>query len=135
MPNMDGWQVLKAIKNNTSLDSLIFILSNLGQQEQVDQAYQMGATAYLVKANFTPSQVVAKVKEYLQTNQKEAYRVKLSANYDYEKFMQVVPDPAKAATCPSCYGDVIMEFLPDATKTQGKWWNAHFVCSKCGQAF
>ena len=63
MPNMDGFEVLKAIKDNTKLDCKIIILSNLGQPEQIDHAFELGATEYLVKANHQPSDVVTRVKE------------------------------------------------------------------------
>lgn len=65
MPNMDGFEVLKAIKENTGLDSKIIVLSNLGQPEQIDHAFELGATEYLVKANHQPSDVVTRVKEIL----------------------------------------------------------------------
>jgi len=136
MPHMDGWEVLKAIKNNTSLDSKIILLSNLGQQEQIDKAYKMGATAYFIKANHTPSEVVEKVKEHLEVKKDEAFILKISPeHYDYERFMQAVPDPAKASTCPHCFGDVILELIPNKTKGEGNWWDAHFICSKCKAVF
>lgn len=65
MPNMDGFQVLKAIRDNTGLGAKIIVLSNLGQQDQIQRAYDLGATEYLVKANYQPSEVVTKVREML----------------------------------------------------------------------
>lgn len=136
MPNMDGWEVMRAIRNNTSLSSKILVMSNLGQQDQIDKAYQLGACGYLIKANNTPSQVLEKVKELLKTTNREAYKVQITPDsYDYTSFMESTPDPAKASTCPSCFGDVIMEITPNETKQPGKWWNAHFICSKCGEQF
>lgn len=62
MPNMDGFEVLRAIKNNTSLSSIIIIVSNLSGPEQLQKAKQLGADDYLVKADVTPSMVAEKVK-------------------------------------------------------------------------
>jgi DNA-binding response OmpR family regulator len=73
MPNMNGFEVLKAIKNNTQMNTKIIILSNLGQYENIQEAKELGATEYMVKANTTPTMVVAKIKELLgiQGQQKE----------------------------------------------------------------
>lgn len=65
MPNMDGFQVLKAIRENTGLTVKIVVLSNLGQQDQIQKAFQLGATEYMVKANYQPSEVVQKVRDML----------------------------------------------------------------------
>jgi DNA-binding response OmpR family regulator len=65
MPNMDGFQVLKAIRDNTGLEAKIIVLSNLGQQDQIQRAFDLGATEYLVKANYQPSEVVTKVRDML----------------------------------------------------------------------
>lgn len=65
MPNMDGFQVLKAIKENTGLQSKIIVLSNLGQQSDIEKARDLGATEYLVKSNFQPAEVVTKVRDML----------------------------------------------------------------------
>ena len=65
MPNMDGFEVLRAIKNNTSLSSIIIIVSNLSGPEQLQKAKQLGANDYLVKSDVTPSIVVEKIKSVL----------------------------------------------------------------------
>lgn len=65
MPNMDGFQVLQAIKQNTGLKAKIVVLSNLGLPEQISRAKEMGAAEYLVKASYQPSEVVAKIKSLL----------------------------------------------------------------------
>ncbi|GEM_PF-465967 len=136
MPNMDGWEVMRAIRNNTSLASKILVMSNLGQQDQIDKAYQLGACGYIIKANNTPTEVVEKVKELLNATAKEVYKLRLVPDtYDYTNFMAKAPDPAKASTCSSCFGDVILELVPNEGKQPGKWWHAHFVCSKCGEQF
>ncbi len=65
MPNMNGFEVLKALKNNSKIESKIIVLSNLGQYENIREAKSLGATEYLVKANTTPTMVVSKIKEIL----------------------------------------------------------------------
>ena len=66
MPKMDGFEVLRLIKEqNIVPNALIFILSNLGQKEDIERGLKLGAKDYIVKAQFTPSEVVAKVKSFL----------------------------------------------------------------------
>lgn len=65
MPNMNGFEVLKALKNNTKLTTKIIVLSNLGQNENIKEAKDLGATEYMIKANTTPTMVVEKIKEIL----------------------------------------------------------------------
>ena len=66
MPKMDGFDVLREIKkDNIAPGAVIFILTNLGQKEDVDRGLKLGASDYIVKAHFTPSEVVAKVKSFL----------------------------------------------------------------------
>ena len=66
MPKMDGFDVLRAIKkDNIAQGAVIFILTNLGQKEDVDRGLRLGASDYIVKAHFTPSEVVAKVRSFL----------------------------------------------------------------------
>ena len=66
MPKMDGFDVLREIKkDNIAPNAVIFILTNLGQKEDVDRGLRLGASDYIVKAHFTPSEVVAKVRNFL----------------------------------------------------------------------
>ncbi len=65
MPGMDGFQLLQEIKEKgiCNENTACIILSNLGQQEDVDRGLSLGADGYIVKASATPSEVVAKVQD------------------------------------------------------------------------
>ena len=66
LPHVDGWEILKNIRqNHDSKDLKVVILSNLGQKSEVDKAFALGATKYLIKAHYTPSEVVEEVKKIL----------------------------------------------------------------------
>lgn len=66
LPGMGGFEVLSQIKNDTALaDVPVIILSNLGQQEDVDRGMQLGAADYMVKAHFTPNEIIEKVRQIL----------------------------------------------------------------------
>ena len=44
----------------------MIVLSNLGQKEDMDKALAGGAEDFMVKAHFTPSEIVAKIKFVLK---------------------------------------------------------------------
>lgn len=66
MPTMDGFDVLRAAKNDHEIGNIpIIVLSNLGEEEDVRKGIELGAEDYLIKAHYTPTEVVAKVKSIL----------------------------------------------------------------------
>jgi DNA-binding response OmpR family regulator len=66
MPKLDGFSVLRSLKENAKTkDVPVILLTNLGQDEDVKKGKSLGAASYLVKANMTPAEVVEKIKEYL----------------------------------------------------------------------
>ncbi len=67
LPGIDGFEVLSKIKEDPSLASIpVIILSNLGQREDVEKGLKLGAVDYLVKAHFTPNEIIEKVKTVLK---------------------------------------------------------------------
>ncbi|KKT40832.1 MAG: Alkaline phosphatase synthesis transcriptional regulatory protein PhoP [Candidatus Giovannonibacteria bacterium GW2011_GWA2_44_13b] len=69
MPKMDGFDVLRALrKENIAPKALILILTNLGQKDDFDRGMKLGAADYIVKAHYTPSEVVKKVRSLLENN-------------------------------------------------------------------
>jgi len=66
LPQMDGFTVLKELKADANVkDTPVVLLTNLGQDGDVKKGLELGANDYLIKANYTPSQVVDKVKSVL----------------------------------------------------------------------
>ena len=66
LPKMDGFEVLQKIKKDPTLQHIkVIVLTNLGQKEEVEKGIELGADDYIVKAHFTPTEVVNKVKKIL----------------------------------------------------------------------
>ncbi len=66
LPKKDGFEILKTIRSNEALKGIFVIaLTNLGQKEEVEKGLSLGANDYVIKAHFTPTEVVAKVKKML----------------------------------------------------------------------
>ncbi len=67
MPAMDGFEFLETVRNEKlATNAVIIILSNLGQQEDIDRGLSLGAAGYIIKASATPSEVVDRVLEVLE---------------------------------------------------------------------
>ena len=64
LPNTNGWEVLKQIKKDNNTTKVV-ILSNLGQKEEIEKGIMLGADKYLIKANYTPSEVIEEIKKLL----------------------------------------------------------------------
>ena len=70
LPEVDGFEFLKLAREGaSSAMPPVIVLSNLGTKEDVERATTLGARAFLVKANFTPDEIIAKVRSVLH----EAY--------------------------------------------------------------
>ena len=68
IPKIDGVEALKRLKADANTkDMAVIILSNLGQDELIKQALQIGAKAYIIKSLYTPDQVVAEVRSILES--------------------------------------------------------------------
>jgi DNA-binding response OmpR family regulator len=64
LPKYNGFEVLAAIRANPLVQSVpVVVLSNLGQDEDIQRAHSLGAIAYLVKSSISIFEVVQKVKE------------------------------------------------------------------------
>ncbi len=67
LPGIDGFEVLSQMKKDPSLSQLpVIILSNLGQKEDIEKGINLGANDYLIKAHFTPNEIIEKIKTVLK---------------------------------------------------------------------
>ena len=68
LPVMDGFEVLKQIrshKDKAIKSAPVIMLTNLGQEDDIKKALELGASDYLVKAHFTTEEIVKKIKNKL----------------------------------------------------------------------
>jgi CheY-like chemotaxis protein len=68
MPGMDGFEVLEAIhkENLVPPTTKIIILSNQGQDADIERARKLGAIGYIVKASAIPSEVLAETIKLIE---------------------------------------------------------------------
>jgi len=68
MPAIDGFGVMEAIKSENLLPGTkIIVLSNQGQQGDLDKAKELGAVGYIVKASAIPSEVFTETIKIIET--------------------------------------------------------------------
>jgi len=66
LPKMSGFDVLKDMKAEAETKNIpVILLTNLGQRDDVQKGLNLGATDYLIKAHFMPSEVVEKIKKLM----------------------------------------------------------------------
>jgi len=66
MPEKNGFEVLQSIKAVDGLKSIpVVILSNLGQESDIQKGKELGADDYLIKSNFSIKEVVEKIQSIL----------------------------------------------------------------------
>lgn len=67
MPEVDGLSALRQIRSEEWGKHVpVIILTNLGAEESPKELQSLGISGYIVKAELTPRQVVARVKTVLQ---------------------------------------------------------------------
>jgi len=66
LPGISGFDILQKLKQEESTKSIpVLILSNLGSKEEIQRGMELGAEAYLVKANSMVEEITGKVREIL----------------------------------------------------------------------
>lgn len=67
MPEMNGFEVLQKVKSKSHTKHIpVIIISNSGEGVEVKKVLDLGACDYLIKADFTPEEVLKKVEACFQ---------------------------------------------------------------------
>jgi len=66
LPKVNGFEVLKELKEDKETKDIpVIVLTNLEGIGDVDKAIKLGATTYLVKAQYSLEELVEKIKKVL----------------------------------------------------------------------
>ena len=66
LPGTNGFEILSILKKKKDTESIpVIVLSNLGSDEDIARAHNLGAKEYMIKANHTPREIVDAVKRTL----------------------------------------------------------------------
>jgi DNA-binding response OmpR family regulator len=69
MPEIDGFEVLEAIKKENLAPTMkTIVLSNQGQESDIERAKELGAVGYIIKASAIPSEVYSETIAIIEKN-------------------------------------------------------------------
>jgi DNA-binding response OmpR family regulator len=68
LPIKTGFEVLEEYKKKKpdNINSKIVIMSNLNEQNYITKALKLGAIDYVIKAHYSPTEIVVKINQLLQ---------------------------------------------------------------------
>ena len=67
LPKKNGFDVLIELKADDVMKKIpVILLTNLESADDVDRAFSLGVSTYLVKANYKLEEIVEKIKEILK---------------------------------------------------------------------
>ena len=66
LPKKSGFEVLRELKGNPETSAIpVFILSNLAQDQDIQEGKSLGAEDYIIKSNTSLSEIVEKAANFL----------------------------------------------------------------------
>lgn len=69
LPRKNGFEVLGELKKDPATRQIpVIVLTNLEGSEDIERALSLGATTYLVKANYDLSDVLVKIESAMKAN-------------------------------------------------------------------
>lgn len=64
MPRMDGYEFLQALQEQ-KVTTPVIVASNLGGQDDIDSANQLGVKDFIIKANASLGEIVERITRFL----------------------------------------------------------------------
>ena len=140
MPVMSGLEALDAIKADPRTHDIpVLILSNLGQDADIERGLSMGADDYLIKSSAKPADVAEKIDSLMRRRTRPEAAATRSFNLlirDHEADADAFATHEQLTRrfwCPACEEELALELLPQADR-EG-WYDAHLFCPRCGREF
>ncbi len=67
LPKVNGFEVLKELKGDPETKNIpVIVLTNLEDMRDVEKSLELGATTYLVKAQYSLKEVIEKIKKAIK---------------------------------------------------------------------
>ncbi len=139
MPRMSGLEALEALKKDPrTKDIPVIVLSNLGQDADVQRGISLGAVDYLIKNSAKPADVSAKIRVTLDSAGQaptcaSCYRLAVKDHEaDADRFVED-QKLGRRFWCPACEVELTLELIPRPERSG--WFDAHVICPSCGREF
>jgi DNA-binding response OmpR family regulator len=72
MPKMNGLEVLKMLKLNQDTKKIpVIMLTNMGEEKDVQTALSLGAIKYITKIDHTPKEVIHEVEQIISASTRD----------------------------------------------------------------
>jgi two-component system alkaline phosphatase synthesis response regulator PhoP len=140
LPGLHGFEVLKNIRGDKeTMDIPVLITTALGEQADIKKGIELGASDYLVKGFFTPREILAKIRAvFTQAEARKgvnSYKLSVKEGRADAAQLQTYMGLTNLFTCPQCNEELLLNLIPDYTRTDSHWFLSHFICPKCERAF
>lgn len=67
LPNFDGFEVLKKIKETKELENIpVIVFSNLSEDKDIEKAKNLGVRDFMIKSNFSLEELVERINQVLK---------------------------------------------------------------------
>lgn len=68
LPKVTGIDVLKKLREilSASKESPVYMITNLGQEDIMNEAFKLGAVGYIVKSQLTPKDIVQEINSFFE---------------------------------------------------------------------
>lgn len=139
MPRMSGLEALEALKRDPrTRDIPIIILSNLGQDTDIQRGLDLGAADYLIKNSAKPADVSAKIRATLDSLADEpakasSFRLVIKDHAGDADAFVANAKLARRFFCTACEDELVIELLPKPDRPG--WYEGHLECPKCGRQY
>jgi CheY-like chemotaxis protein len=137
MPRMSGLEALDAMKADPRTREIpVIVLSNLGQETDIQRGLDMGAADYLIKSAAKPADVSAKIRDTLIAAagshvEPASYRLHMRDHEGDADRLVSDAELQRRLWCPSCEEELAVELIQDLEHPG--WYQAHLVCESCGR--
>lgn len=140
LPGLHGFDVLKNVRGDSDTKDIpVLITTALGEQADIKKGLELGATDYMVKGFFTPREILAKIRSvFTQADQRKgviSYKLSVKDGRADAAQIQTYMGLTKLFTCPQCNEELLLNLIPDYTRTDSHWFLSHFTCPKCQRSF
>ena len=140
LPQVSGFDILKNIRSEAATKDLpVIIFSVLGERDTVKKGLELGANDFAVKGFYSPGEMLSKIRALLfkADMRKHMVNYKLHIHESRADAARLQQDMGMTNLfqCPHCKGEVLLDLIPDFSRTDGHWFFSHFVCATCNRSF
>jgi len=140
LPQVSGFDILKNIRGDTATKDIpVIIFSVLGERDTVKKGLELGANDFAVKGFYSPGEMLSKIRALLfkadMRKHMVDYKLHIHESRGDASKLQQDMGMTNLFQCPHCKGEVLLDLIPDFSRTDGHWFFSHFVCATCNRSF